>query len=140
MKQGILLEFYNDSFQMMPFSCKQRLVWFPMLLITSMRKSWPECFWFLPRFLSWVRAKFVDCSDTSYNTAFRLVIKLLVNKPCYWLKWIRWFILANSRDGLLQVDYSSRLLDQKSIKFNYKSKGSIETTQKEHPTGEIHWI
>ena len=45
------------------------------------------------------------------NRAFRLVIKLLVNKPCYWLEqipcyWLKqipWRIVANSTCCLLQV-------------------------------------
>ena len=36
--------------------------------------------------------------------AFRLSIKLVVIKPCYWQKWITGFILANSRVCLLQVE------------------------------------
>ena len=36
--------------------------------------------------------------------AFRLVVKLVANNSCYWLKQIKGFILAKSRCCLLQVD------------------------------------
>ena len=44
----------------------------------------------------------VMAPNKSYR-AFQLVVKLVVNNTCYWLKQITWFILANSRCCLLHV-------------------------------------
>ena len=70
------------------------LRWLRLISVLQSCKIW-DCF----------RRGFVSCVKrlSVYSRAFRLVVKLVVNKPCYWLKWITWFILANSKVCLLQL-------------------------------------
>ena len=63
--------------------------------------------------------------EESLLRAFRHLIKLVVNKSCYWLKQITWSILANSRCCLLQVVrlyYSRQPLTQRRCLFRRKRK------------------
>ena len=59
---------------------------------------------------------------SNYDKAFRLEVKLIVNNICYWLKQITWYILANSRCCLLQVERLYNAYTQ----YSNISKGPID--------------
>ena len=93
--------------------------------------NWQVCYWMI-RFVSTFFSNFLSMGvwDTKVRLTHRLLVAwihfnilpnrafwLVVNKPCYWLKWITWFILANSRDCLLQVQLQVKRLYYLSDKF-----------------------
>ena len=44
---------------------------------------------------------------------FNRALRLVVNKPCYWLNWITWFILANIRVRLCILQVERLLINTK---------------------------
>ena len=70
------------------------------VLRKSFRQQTKSFFLQTKNLVCWLLATYLLGVFVSGNRAFQLV----VNNLCYWLKWITWFVLANSRVCLLQIE------------------------------------
>ena len=118
--ENFLWELLRDKLQKHTHVLKNSeplLTWFSGMLVT---KDWKyvHIFWNSGKLLRFhalfcqrqlLLSKYVEKCFNSLGIqnmlfiVFLLGAKLVVNKPCYWLKQITWFVLANSRVCLLKV-------------------------------------